>query len=280
MARLTNSLLRSRAFRKFVSTLENKLPPVREWHRFQYQVHFDQHTSKARLFSGVYKNTSEAMAAIPAGALVGQDNEEIAARHASETQRLWPSDYPVLFWLKSLLHENSRVFDFGGAAGISFYSFEKYLHYPSGSSWIVCDVPEVAAKGEELARTRGAVGLSFTTEFGRANDADVLFASGSLQFIEEPLSSLISKLEKQPRHLLINRTPFCDTPDFVTLHNTGPTICPYRIRNLSDFIAGLEGIGYSLLDSWQTPDLSCYIPFHPERAVEAYRGMYFTQRKV
>jgi putative methyltransferase (TIGR04325 family) len=259
--------------------LENKLPPVREWHRFQYQVHFTQSISKARLFSGVYKNSIDALAAIPTGALVGHDNEEIAARHVSETQRIWPSDYAVLFWLKSLLQENSVVFDLGGAAGISFYSFEKYLRYPRGCTWVVCDVPEVAAQGEGLAKTRGAVGLLFTTEFERANNADVLFTSGALQFIEEPLSSLISKLDKQPRHLLINRTPFCDTPDFVTLHNTGPTICPYRIRNLKGFIAGLEGIGYSLMDIWQTPDLSCYIPFHPEREVDAYSGMYFTQKK-
>jgi len=140
----------------------------------------------------------------------------------------------------------------------------------------VCEVPAVAIQGEQLAKRRNAQGLSFTTKFEDANDADILLAAGSLQFIEAPLPSLLSNLEQKPRHLLINRTPFCDTASFVTLNNTGPTICPYRIRNLAVFIAGLENIGYALVDIWKTPDLSCYIPFHPERTVEAYRGMYFS----
>ena len=276
MARLTTLILRSRAFRTFVTALETKLPPLREWHRFQYQLHFAQKTSKARLFSGVYETSDDALAAIPTGVLLGHDHREIAARHASETDRLQPSDYPVLFWLKSILQEDSSVFDLGGALGVAFYTFQKYLRYPHSCSWLVCEVPAVAAAGLELAKARNADALSFTTTFQQADNTDILLASGSLHFIEVPLPSLLSTLEHLPRHLLINRTPFCDASAFVTLHNTGPTLCAYRIRNLATFIAGVEALGYKLVDMWTTPDLTCYIPFHPERTIEAYRGMYFT----
>src|SRR5260370_5355912 len=64
---IANLLVRSRAFRNFVAAIETKLPPLREWHRFQYQVHFAQSTSGARLFSGVYENSKDALAAVPIG---------------------------------------------------------------------------------------------------------------------------------------------------------------------------------------------------------------------
>ncbi len=145
MARLADFLLGSRACRQFVAALEEKLPPLREWHRFQYQSHFARRTPNARLFSGVYRNSTEALAAIPRGASVGYDHPGAAARQASETERIWPSDYPVLFWSKSLLREQSLVFDLGGAAGISFYAFQKYVQYPRGCSWVVYELPVAVA---------------------------------------------------------------------------------------------------------------------------------------
>jgi putative methyltransferase (TIGR04325 family) len=277
MAKLSASLMRSRVLREFVMALEDKVPALREWHRFQYQVHFAQKTPKARLFSGVYESAEAALSMAPAGALIGHDHQEIAIRHTSESERMWPSDYAVLFWLQSLLQENSSIFDLGGAAGISFYTFKKYLPYLSGCKWIVHDVPAVTAEGENLAKSLKVEGLSFTTEFQRANDVDILLASGSLQFIEPSLPLLLSQLAHKPHHLLINRTPFCSTRDFVTLHNSGPIVCPYHIRNLTSFIGELQAVGYSLVDSWETPDRSCYIPFHPERTISAYRGMYLTR---
>ena len=276
MANLTTTVLRSRAIRALVATAENKFAPLREWHRFEYQEHFGQTTFRpARMFSGVYPSVDEALSAMPKHARVGYDHEDMADRHTSEGQQVWPSDYPVLFWLKSLLRDDSVVFDLGGSTGISYYAFDKYLGYPQGLSWTVCEVPAVVRRGEEIAKERGECRLQFTTRFEDANDADVCLVSGALQFFETPLHVSLAQLIAKPRHLLINRTPFCPTPSFVTLHNLGPSICVYRILNFQEFVGNLVSIGYSLVDRWKNAEFSCYIPFHPDRAIEAYEGMYF-----
>lgn len=275
MANIAASIARSRAVRGFIANLETKLPVLREWHRFEYQIHFSRTTGKARMFSGVYDTLEAAKAAIPKNTPVGYEHLDAADRHVSEIGHVWPSDYPVLFWLRSLLPEIREVFDLGGAVGRLFYAFRKYVSCSGPILWTVCEVPAVASRGREVAKIRNAEGLSFTTSFDDANDAGVLLASGSLQFIEDPLSALLGKLTLKPRHVLVNRSPFCDSSSFLTLHNLGPVICAYRIQNRAEFLAAMEAIGYSLIDAWKTPEFSCYIPFHPERAISSFEGMYF-----
>jgi len=173
MRKLLKNALRSRAFRSFVATIEQKVPLLRAWHRFEYEQHFTTLSStNTRLFSGLYRTAEAALAAVPKGLRVGHNHPEVADRHASEPNHLWPSDYPVLFWLKSILEANATVDDIGGgASGMTFHGFRKYIVYPDSLNWIVCEVPAVAKLGVELARLRKTEGLGFTT---RIEDAEVV----------------------------------------------------------------------------------------------------------
>jgi len=275
MASLGRSILRSRAVRGMVTKLEEKLPPLRAWHRFEYEQHFSAESRSGRMFAGVYDSREAALRAVPAGRRVGHDHPEVADRHTAEIGRTWPSDYPVLFWMSPLLAEGVSIFDLGGNVGLHFYGFQKYLRYPARMSWKVCEVPHVAQRGTELARARQADGLSFTTNLDDANGADVLLASSVLQFMPDPWWLPLSKLRLKPQHLLINRTPLWEGPSFVTLHSLGPAVCAYQIRNRDAFVKELSALGYLLRDSWEAPDFSCYVPFHPDHSVQAYTGMYF-----
>jgi len=275
MANLGSSILRSRAVRRTVTKLEEKLPLLRAWHRFEYEQHFSAECPAARLFSGVYHSRDEALRAVPVGRRVGYENPEVADRHIREIGHMWPSDYPVLFWMSQLMAEGSSICDLGGNVGLHFHNFQQYLKYPARLSWKVCEVAEVVQRGAELARVEQAIGLSFTTNFGDANGADILLASGVLQFLPDPWWLALSKLRSKPDHLLINRTPLCDGPSFVTLHAFGPAVSAYAIRNRDAFVAEITALGYHLRDSWEVPEFSCYIPFHPDHTVKAYAGMYF-----
>lgn len=275
MAKFASTLLQSRAVRSLIDTLEEKLPPLRAWHRFEYEQHFARETPKARMFAGVYDSFEAAENAIAAGTRRGHDHPEVADRHTSEINRIWPSDYPVIYWLSVLLKANGTVFDLGGNVGISFFSFKKYLTYPDGLTWRICEVAATVRRGRELAEQKNAQGLYFTTEVEEASGADVLLASGSIQFLEVPLWSSLSRLPLKPLHILINRTPLNNGPSFATLHNFGPASCVYRIYDRSAFVAAFNALGYSLIDSWETPEFSCVIPFHPDHTIKAYSGMYF-----
>jgi putative methyltransferase (TIGR04325 family) len=127
--------------------------------------------------------------------------------------------------------------------GIAFYAFEKYLDYPEGLKWVVCDVPRVIEAGREIAAKREKGALGFTTDFAEASGSDVLLASGSLQYLDETLADKLRGIETLPKHLLINKTPLCDGETFTTLQNTLASYNPYVVRNYDSFVAPLARFG-------------------------------------
>jgi putative methyltransferase (TIGR04325 family) len=224
---------------------------------------------------GVYETFDEARAVIPASRLVGFDNRESAQLYLHELDRTKPSDYAVLFWMRPLLPEIRSVFDFGGNKGWSFYSFQKYLRFPPDLRWTICDTPEVVSLGREVAQTRGARNLEFTTEFAEAEGSDLFFTSGALQFVDRELAELLGDLDALPPHLLINRVPLSDLPTYFTIHDTGAACSPYRIADRSSFISSIEALGYQKVDEWTCAESWCKVRLRPTRGVKCYSGFYF-----
>jgi putative methyltransferase (TIGR04325 family) len=225
-------------------------------------------------FRGIYDTMDQARAAAPRSKPLGYDNSQ-AARMYSDAILVRPGDYPTVLWLGKALTECSQVFDIGGNIGISFYAYQKYLSYPRNLRWIVYDVPAVIEAGNEFAKERPSSGLTFTASLEQCPGSDIILAAGSLQYIDWNLSEMLAKFVKQPRHLLISRTPFYQGPSYCTLQNIGPSVCPYRIFNRDEFVQSIRGLRYELVDRWSAPDLSCRVPFHPSRTVHSYSGLYF-----
>jgi putative methyltransferase (TIGR04325 family) len=193
---------------------------------------------------------------------------------------LLPSDYPVLFWLGKALAESPSLLDIGGYVGISYYSYRDYLTYPENLEWVVHDVPAVTAAGVEIAQHQDSRGLSFTNEITSELGPRTVLAAGSLQFMEENFSDLLVRMGALPKHLIVSKTPLTELPEFVTLQDLGPAVCPYRIFNRAKFIQSIEALGYRLVDSWANPDFRCRIPFHPDRNVPSYSGLYFNRVRL
>jgi putative methyltransferase (TIGR04325 family) len=108
----------------------------------------------------------------------------------------------VLFYLGQLAKPGYSVFDFGGNTGVLFYNYQRRWTVPPNMQWTVCDVPAVIEAGREFAKTRSSEGLSFTSKFADAAGADLLFTSGTLQYVPETLGELVAKLgDAKPRHL-------------------------------------------------------------------------------
>ena len=230
-----------------------------------------------RRFHGIYADFASAERAIPADRLVGYDNEPSALRLAGERFRIYPSDYPVMFWLQKLLPASQLLFDLGGHVGISYYGYRNYLDYPAALRWLVYDLPAITAMGQAIAKQEATPALSFTNSLEALPGADILLAAGSLQFIADPFA-LLSPVRPLPRHVLLNKTPLHDGPAAVTLHNLGSALCAYHIFNRADFISGFEALGYRLADEWLSPDLQCEIRLFPKQSIRAYTGCYFIRR--
>src|ERR1700722_734904 len=123
-------------------------------------------TTGSGMFRGVYESFQEALQAAPKTKKAGFNHEEFVTFYQDRLQRIFAEDYPVLFWLNTILRNGCRAFDFGGHRGHHFYVYAKYLNYPKDFSWTVCEVPVIVKAGEELARERNVTdNLKFTTNF-------------------------------------------------------------------------------------------------------------------
>jgi putative methyltransferase (TIGR04325 family) len=272
--RAARARLTTPGVRAVLLEMERWVPLMRSMLRRIYEREFATIVPFARRFRGVYSSFLAATAAAPASKPIGYDNAA-AARMMPPTGPVWLSDYPVMFWLHRTLAECPVLLDIGGYTGISYYSYAKYLTYPEDLQWTIYDVPAVAAAGAEIAEREQSRGLRFTTEINRDTNPHTVLACGSLQVSEISFAELLSRMGKLPTHLIINKTPLTDLPDYVTLQDLGPSACPYWIFNRAKFIESIQELGYELIDSWANEELSCRIPFHEDHGVSKYSGLYF-----
>ena len=272
--RIGKALLSSELVQAAAEWAEKWLPPLRYLHGRIYDREFARVVPWARRFRGVYATFEEAVRAAPSTKPIGYDNPA-AASFMEPSGALLPSDYPVLFWLGKALADSPRLLDIGGYVGISYYTYRNYLSYPKNLEWIIQDVPAVNAAGAELARRQNSRGLSFTTAITPALRPQIVLAAGSLQFIEHDFADLLKRMGSLPTHLILNKTPLTDLAEFVTLQDLGPAVCAYRVFNRGKLVGSLDALGYRLVDSWSNLDFACHIPFHSERSIPSYNGMYF-----
>lgn len=151
----------------------------------------------------------------------------------------------------------------------------KFLEFPDDLRWLVCDLDDVADAGRKIAAERSVSGLSFTTKFADADNVDLLIASGSMHYLQKPLSLKVGELRAKPKLVLINRTPLTDGPAFATVQDTWAFRGPCMVYNKADLIREFEQIDYKLTGEWQAAELSLPVPFHPKHPVLAYSGLMF-----
>ena len=143
--------------------------------------------------------------------------------------------------------------------------------------WLTMDLPAVVEVGRRIAEQRNASRLGFTTDFSDAENRDLIIASGSLHYFPDPLPTMIGRLRRPPHHVLVNRTPMTDRPDFATTQDAGSYRVACMVYNRAGFIKMFEDIGYRLVGQWEAPELSIDIPFYPKYSVKAYTGMLFSK---
>ncbi|HTP31889.1 MAG TPA: methyltransferase, TIGR04325 family [Candidatus Acidoferrales bacterium] len=231
--------------------------------------------SQTGAFRGVFPTFEQANRSAPRNKPLGFNCSEYAGEFRDRHTRIFSFDYPVLYWLSRLLQPGVHIFDYGGHLGTHFYAYARYLTYPPGLTWTVCDLPEITRAGEQYAREQDARGLAFTNRPEEASGADILIAAGSLQYIESPsLSTLLSRLDAKPRHLLLNKLPLYNGEQFVTLQNGGAAFHPQYVFNRHEFLASLTAIGYRLEDAWDVETHSGRIPLHPGQSFRCHSGLY------
>ena len=181
-----------------------------------------------------------------------------------------------MFWLARSFREGFRtVFDVGGSIGIKYYAFAKPLSIPNDVRWTVEDVSAVAQRGRDLAIERGvSETLKFTDEFAQGDGSDLLFASGSLQYLPRTLAEYLADWKQPPRRIVINTTPM-HVQEYFTVNSIGTAFCPYRVQNQGRLVRSLGQLGYKLIDQWSNQGKQLLLPLRPDLSLDHYRGFCF-----
>ncbi|PZU89490.1 MAG: methyltransferase, TIGR04325 family [Shinella sp.] len=228
-----------------------------------------------RRFSGAYASFEEAIAAARIKALAGYDHGEIAHVAFEQMCRIMPWDYPVLFWLRSVLDDVDGLLDAGGHMGTKYRAFRNLLPLPESFDWVVYDLPAIVSAGRDMAEKEGLAQLRFIDRIEDAPALPIFLGSGLLQYLDIPLSTLLKSLPSLPRHLLLNKVAFRKGGPVVTLERIGKAYVPYQMRDEAALLRDIGQLGYRQVDRWAIPSLSHVIETHPELGASENAGFYF-----
>ena len=85
---------------------------------------------------------------------MGFDHAEFSGHYKWLGEAPRAGDYPTMFWLQEALKSGSRVFDFGGNVGISFFAWQNHVEFPADIHWMVEDVSSILDAGRAFAKYR------------------------------------------------------------------------------------------------------------------------------
>lgn len=238
-------------------------------------------TTRRWRFYGVFESYDEALRGQPRrGDLPeGYQAPGVARQGGDFYGTMQPFDYPAVHWLDEYLpaggtrtaQARTKVFDLGGHLGEKREVWARYVPRIREAEWTVCETEDAVREG----RARGLEGglVRFGSDPRAMDGADLLVASGSLQYLPWELAPLLAGLRRPPPRLILNKVPLSDGPSFWTLQNLGTTSVPYRVFHGPDFVRALEEVGYEVEDRWQVPGLSARVPFRPELGTRANAGL-------
>lgn len=194
--------------------------------------------------------------------------------HAGFAELTRESDYPVLFFLSPILSELRNVFDLGGSIGNLFFQLDRHLKFSEKVVWTIYDLPSKRSAMIEFAEKKGEKRLKFTDQFSSASGADLFIVVGAIQYFETTLAELLSSLDRLPKHVIVNRSPFSDGRDIVTVQDGGLWLNPCKLHSVEKLLSGMRDLGYRLISSWPVNERNLRIPLIPEYR-EPYFGFYF-----
>jgi putative methyltransferase (TIGR04325 family) len=226
-------------------------------------------------FHGTFPSIEAAAACAARYVPASHDHPKQMTLHAGFAEVTRESDYPVLFFLLPIASELRSVFDLGGSVGNLFFQLDRRLHFSEEMVWTVHDLPFKREAMVEFARSRNERRLRFSDQLSSASGADLFIVAGAIHFFEPKLAELLAGLERLPRHVIVNRSPFSNLDhDIIAVHDGGLWLNPCKLHSVDGFCTAMNKLGYELVAMWPVHERSMRVPLYPDYD-GAYRGFYF-----
>jgi len=221
-------------------------------------------------FPSIEAASASAARYIPAS----HDHPKQMSLHANFAEVTRESDYPVLFFLSPIASELRSVFDLGGSVGNLFFQLDRHLHFSRELVWTVHDLSFKREAMLEFARRKNEDRLRFSDQLLSASGVDLFIVAGAIHFFEPNLADLLKRLERLPKHVIVNRSPFSDMEDIITVHDGGLWVNPCKLHSVSRLCSAMGELGYELVASWPVHERRTRVPLFPD-CDGIYRGFYF-----
>lgn len=164
-----------------------------------------------------YSDTRIAENALDAAKAQVVESEEVALRVSISTSRLLSA---ALIALWEVRRNTINVLDFGGALGKHYFALRPLLPASVKVRWTICETETMCNVGRQHFANDE---LSFTTSLEAVDhSADLAIASGSLQYVEQPIETLRALAVRAP-FVIVDRVPLTVGPrDRLTVQKVPP----------------------------------------------------------
>jgi putative methyltransferase (TIGR04325 family) len=148
-----------------------------------------------------------------------------------------------LLWIAAQNNGKLNVLDFGGSLGSSYFQNKLFLDSLSEVNWCIVEQPGFVSTGIEYFEDE-RLHFFFTIEECLASfDIDVVILSSVLQYMENPFGLLDRICSNGINNLIIDRTPFINGKDRITIQEVHPKIYrgsyPCWFFNKEKFLSGM-----------------------------------------
>ena len=129
-----------------------------------------------------------------------------------EREFSWPL-ISAVFWAASINDGRVSVLDFGGSLGSSFLQHLPLLSALSSVRWGVVEQPDFVAAGRRLAVDERLTFYADVREAVQAIEPNCVVLSSVLQYLPDPIDTLMRASVAPGTVVVIDRTPFAEVPD-------------------------------------------------------------------
>ena len=239
------------------------LPFIYHSLRFCYKKAFD--LGVGGRFYGVFKSHHQALDHLGPNIPRSYEDIDLSDIHVQSFQEMHLFDYPIIFWLMKLNGNFQSLIDLGGHIGVKYYAYSSQMPSLKKIKWNVIDVPHMLKRGRIIASERQAENLKFSEDISLVEHAEILFISGTLQYLDTTIGEILAKIDKLPAYVLLNKVPLHNGPNLWTIENFGRAKIPYGISNRDEFKEIMRNRNYRLTDSWSIKSRSISIPFYENK---------------
>lgn len=168
--------------------------------------------------------------------------------------------YPLLAAI-TLASVNNKgkvnVLDFGGSFGSTYYQNKPFFSNLNDVNWCIVEQEEFVREGKLSFEDDNLHFFNSIKECFDSYKIDIVIFSSVLQYLEKPFSIIDEIISANPDYLFIDRTPFINGPDRLTVQKVNPWIYkasyPCWFFNKEKFLSAFKG-SYELLFEFDALD--------------------------